>query len=126
MPEPPPHLDSYALDEWYRVAEGLNTMGVLDAIDMGSFAAYCCAYSRWCHAEEELAKLRIEGGEIATLIIKTKQGNYIQQPLIGISNVAARDMLKYAAEFGLTPSARARLGVDSGKTKKSKFNNLIG
>ena len=126
LPKPPKHLDKYARSEWKRVAEGLNLMGVLDVVDRSTFAAYCGAYSRWCHAEDELSKLQKKGGPIAALVQKTQSGNWIQQPLIGISNVAARDMVKYASEFGLTPAARARLGVDPGKNKKSKFSGLIG
>jgi phage terminase small subunit len=34
--------------------------------------------------------------------------------------------MRYAAEFGLTPSARARLAIDPGRGKKSKFEGLIG
>ena len=126
MPEPPSHLDEYAIEEWERVAEGLNLMGVLDTIDMATFAAYCSAYSRWHHAEDELVKISKEGSPRDALVIKTIQGNWIQQPLIGISNVAARDMVKFASEFGLTPAARAKLGVDPKKKTKSKFSGLIG
>jgi len=40
--------------------------------------------------------------------------------------VAFRLGVPYAAEFGLTPSARARLAIDPGRGKKSKFEGLIG
>ncbi|MFA7218771.1 MAG: P27 family phage terminase small subunit, partial [Dehalococcoidales bacterium] len=53
-------------------------------------------------------------------------GNYIQQPLIGIANTAARDMVKYASEFGLTPAARASLGIKNEPRGRSKFDGLIG
>jgi len=46
--------------------------------------------------------------------------------LIGIANKAAGDMVRFATEFGMTPSARARLGVDPGKKVKSKFDGLVG
>jgi len=126
MPEPPPFLDEYALEEWNRLANGLNRLKLLDVIDMTSFSAYCMAYSRWRHAEEELAKLVESGGTIAGLVQKTQSGNWIQQPLIGISNSAVANMVKYASEFGLTPAARAKLGVIPDKKKKSKFDGLIG
>ena len=127
IPRPPVHLDTYGRREWKRVANGLYAMGVLNQIDQQTLAAYCGAYSRWRHAEEELKKLaKGKGGDIAALVQKTIMGNWIQQPLIGISNRAAGDMVKYAGEFGLTPSARARLAVDPGKGKESKFSGLIG
>ena len=124
LPVPPPHLDAYALEEWDRVANGLVVMGIIAGIDQAALAAYCMAYSRWRHAEDEIAKLR-EKGEINALVLKTVSGNWIQQPLIGISNKAAGDMVRYASEFGMTPSARARLAIDPGKGKQGKFEGLI-
>lgn len=126
LPSPPAHLDIYALEEWKRVADGLNAMGILSTIDQAALAAYCGAYSRWRKAEEELAKLEEKGGQIAGMVLKTISGNWIQQPLIGISNTAARDMVRYACEFGMSPSARARLAIDPGRGKPSKFIGLIG
>jgi P27 family predicted phage terminase small subunit len=101
-------------------------MGILAGIDQQAFGAYCVAYGRWRSAEEELQKLRDKGGGLNALVLKTISGNFIQQPLIGISNTAARDMIRFAVEFGLTPSARARLAMDPGRGKVSKFEGLIG
>lgn len=126
LPFPPDHLDEGALDEWNRLVEGLNSMGILAGIDQAAFAAYCGAYSRWKSAEKELQKLREKGGELNALVLKTVSGNFIQQPLIGISNKAAGDMVRFAVEFGLTPSARARLAISADQGKKGKFDGLIG
>jgi len=126
MPFPPAHLDVYALEEWNRVAEGLNVMGILTGIDQGTLAAYCGAYSRWRKAEEELAELAKQPGSKGALVMKTISGNFIQNPLIGISNKAAGDMVRYATEFGMTPSARARLAIEPGRGKKGKFEGLVG
>ena len=125
LPIPPPHLDAGALEEWTRLADGLNAMGILAGVDQAAFAAYCTYYSRHKSAEEELQKLRDNGGELSALVLKTVSGNYIQQPLIGISNAAAANMLRAAVEFGLTPSARARLAMDPNRGKASKFDGLI-
>ena len=59
VPSPPPHLDAYGVEEWLRVADGLHAMGVLTGIDQQTLAAYCGAYSRWRHAEEELTNGKI-------------------------------------------------------------------
>ena len=126
LPIPPLHLDAGALEEWNRLADGLNGMGILAGIDQAAFAAYCSSFSRWKSAEEELQKLRDKGGALNALVLKTVSGNFIQQPLIGISNCAARDMVRYAVEFGLTPSARARLAMDPNRGKAGKFDGLIG
>jgi P27 family predicted phage terminase small subunit len=49
------------------------------------------------------------------LIIKTKQGNYIQNPLLGVFNSAAKHFMRTAAELGFTPVARARIIASDGK-----------
>lgn len=125
MPDPPSQLKGYALGEWDRIAQGLNNMGVLSYWDRECLGAYCVAYSRWRHAEEELQKLEYKNGVLAALVLQTKQGNWIQQPLIGIANKAAGDMVRFAAEFGMTPSARSRLAIDPGRGRKSKFDGLL-
>lgn len=126
LPAPPPHLTGYALEEWHRLATGLNQLGLLNDADRMTYAAYCSAYSRWRHAEEQLQVLAGKGGPLAGLIDMTSNGNRIQNVLVGISNRAAADMVKYAAEFGLTPSARARLAVDSDRGGTGKFSGLLG
>jgi P27 family predicted phage terminase small subunit len=125
-PTPPEHMDEYALEEWNRIADGLNKMGILSSVDQSTLAAYCMACSRWRRAEEEIAELSKNPNSKGALVIKTVSGNYIQNPLIGIANKAAADMVRYAAEFGLTPSARVRLSINKDSGKESKFKDLIG
>jgi len=125
MPDIPSHLDKYGQQEWERIAEGLNVMGILREVDQNILGAYCASYSRWRHAEEELNKLKKESS-LGALVLKTISGNWIQQPLIGIANKAAADMVRYASEFGFTPAARASLGIKNDPRGKSKFEGLIG
>ena len=125
LPDPPPHLDTYALEEWKVISKSLYALGLLTEIDKNTLAAYCGAYSRWRHAEEELNVLRAREGALNALVQKTVSGNWIQQPLIGIANKAAADMMRYASEFGMTPVARAKLGTTPSK-KDEKFEKLIG
>ena len=125
MPDIPVHLDEYGRQEWNRIADGLNVMGILRQVDQNVLGAYCASYSRWRHAEEELNKLKKES-PLGALVLKTISGNWIQQPLIGIANKAAADMVRYAAEFGLTPAARASLGIKNEPRGRSKFDGLIG
>ena len=126
LPLPPAHLDAYALEEWNRVVGGLAAMGILSSIDQAALAAYCGACGQWRLAREEMQKRMAVGGPLAGLVDVTKAGNVIQNPLVGIANKAAADMVRYAAEFGMTPSARARLAIDPSKKKKGKFDGLVG
>lgn len=109
-PDAPTFLSDYAREEWSLLAPGLHRDGRLSMADRGAFAAYCDAMGLWRRCKEETAN---EG-----LTITTKQGNVIQNPKIGIANAARRDLVRIAAEFGLTPSARARFANKGGKKDK--------
>lgn len=111
MPDPPTMLDEYAREEWDRVAPELYGNGLLTLPDAAGLGAYCQAYSTWRTASEQFAADRQDNAAARSkgLVVITKQGNRIQNPLLGIVNKARADMVKLGAEFGLTPSARASL-----------------
>jgi P27 family predicted phage terminase small subunit len=111
MPPMPAHLDATARAEWERVAPELWATGVLTVIDGAALGAYCTAFSVWARAEYEIQKgAKVDDSVLSDgLLQKTKSGNIIQNPLLGIANVARRDMVRLAAELGLTPSSRANL-----------------
>jgi len=109
----PAYLKGDARREWQRVAPALVVSGVLTQADVSSFAAYCTAYGRWRTAEKAIAEMAKRDKLTQGLMIKTTNGNAIQNPLIGTSNKAMADMMRYAAEFGLTASARSRISADN-------------
>jgi P27 family predicted phage terminase small subunit len=119
LPEPPSHLDDYALDEWHHICGALYRCGILTEIDGHGLSMYCQAYGRWRRAEEAIQKASFDEPSTGGLIIKTTNGNIIQNPMVGIANTAMRDAMKYAAEYGLTPSSRARLGSFAGSGEKT-------
>jgi P27 family predicted phage terminase small subunit len=109
LPTPPAELSVDALEEWEKVSRRLLAAGILTAIDRAALAAYCQAYGRWLQAERALAATAKHDAITAGLLIKTTKGNAIQNPLVGIANKAKSDMVRYAAEFGMTPSSRTRV-----------------
>lgn len=124
VPEPPDHLNEDARAEWARIADELSVLGILTRLDRGSLAAYCQAYGRWRQAEAALSRMAERDATTDGLMIRTKGGNLIQNPLVGTANKAMADMMRYAAEFGLTPSARARvdgLSPDEGWSELDEF-----
>lgn len=112
IPSPPHELSDDAKVEWGRVADRLYRAGTLTEVDRAALGAYCQAYGRWIHAERTLAKMAENDKATGGLLIKTSNGNAIQNPLVGIANKAAADMVRYAAEFGMTPSARSRIKAE--------------
>ena len=113
IPEPPVYLQGYALEEWNRVIEDLYSTGVYANIDQTMLAAYCMAFSRWIRAELDLERMAQADPATHGAMIKTTNGNAIQNPLVGVASTARRDMQRLAAEFGLTPSSRTT--IDAGK-----------
>jgi P27 family predicted phage terminase small subunit len=103
IPKPPEELSAEALEEWKRIAPLLLAAGMITVIDRAALAAYCQSYGRWAQAERALA-----AGE---LVIKTVRGNLVYNPLVRIANKAMADMVRFAAEFGMTPSGRSRVKV---------------
>ena len=122
LPAPPDHLDSVAIAEWGRLAPEMNRIGILTQVDRAAFAAYCCAYARWVHAEEAIGELRQKGEN--PYVVTTEKGNRVQDPIVGISNKAMELMLRYMAEFGLTPSSRSRVSVP--RSEPDEFDREFG
>ncbi len=112
IPTPPAELSDDAKMEWGRVAERLYRAGTLSEVDRSPLAAYCQAYGRWIQAERALSRAAAANPETGGLLVETTNGNAIQNPLVGIANKAASDMVRYAAEFGMTPSARSRIKAE--------------
>jgi P27 family predicted phage terminase small subunit len=118
VPEPPAFLSGYAREEWYRITPELHRMRLVTLVDINSLAAYCLAYER-LRTAEELAKVR-------GLMVQTRGGPFRINPLIALAERAAAQMVKYAAEFGLTPASRSRITAGIGESRKpTKFDGLL-
>jgi P27 family predicted phage terminase small subunit len=113
IPTPPPHLSDEAKVEWGRVVDDLYRLGLISEIDRAGLAAYCQAYGRWVLAERALARMAEKDLLTGALMIRTSNGNAIQNPLVGTANVAMHQMMRFASEFGMTPSARSRIDAGS-------------
>lgn len=126
MPTMPAWLDREAKAEWRRQAPELYAVGVLTIVDGSVLAAYCEAFSLWKRASVRLQKqARNDDRVIAeAILVTTKSGNVILNPLQGACNVARRDMVRLAAELGLTPSSRANL--ESGKRDEDALGKKYG
>jgi P27 family predicted phage terminase small subunit len=112
LPEAPDELNGFARAEWVRVSADLYRAGLLTRIDRAALASYCMAYGRWAQAERAIAKMAALDPITGGLMVKTSNGNAVQNPLVGTANKAMADMVRYAAEFGMTPSARSRISAE--------------
>lgn len=105
-PYVPRYLNDEAKREWRRIVNVLLDLGLYTVVDRAALAMYCQAWGRWVEAERKLAK---EGP-----VLTSDKGNLYQNPWFHVANKAWEQMRKILAEFGLTPSSRARLSVGAG------------
>jgi P27 family predicted phage terminase small subunit len=91
------------------VAPELYYLGCLMNLDLMPLAAYCESYQRWRHALDALATAAEGDEEAHGLTVTTSKGGTVTNPLVWIAAAAARDMLKFAGEFGMTAVARSRI-----------------
>lgn len=116
-PPVPEHIQGAARREWRRMARTLKELGLLTEIDLPALEMYCQMYGRWVDAE---TKVREMG-----MIVKTNNGNPIQNPYLAIANRAAKDMKALLVEFGMTPSARSRVNVDTGPEEVDEYEQFM-
>ncbi len=73
---------------------------ILTEADSDALAAYCVVYTRWAQSERDIKK---HGPVI-------KVGESIQlSPYLTVANRCLEQMLRFWAEFGLTPTSRTRI-----------------
>jgi P27 family predicted phage terminase small subunit len=126
IPQPPNYLTGYAKQEWERLAPEVFRLGLLTIVDEAAFAVYCWSYGQWRTATEALARVAELDPTFRGLIVKTRHGTPVENPLYLASRQAASDMLKFAAEFGMTPAARSRINSPLPLAGPSKFDGLLG
>ncbi len=99
--DPPAHVKGEALTEWHRLGPQLETLGTLTHVDRPAFVAYCKAWARLLHAEDQVATL----GEV----VKAPSGYPIPNPYRAVANKAYQQCKDFWSEFGMTASARTRI-----------------
>ena len=94
------------------MAPQLLKLRLLTTADRAAFAAYCQSYSTWTEAQLLIAR--------AGLIVKVNErwnaetkrmegGSPAVNPLVKVAESSLGLMLKFLAEFGLTPASRTKV-----------------
>lgn len=86
----------------------LDAMGIASGTDRDALVVFCQAVVTHRLACEKLAR--------SDILIKSMYGQPIRNPAIMIQRDAGQTIRAFAQEFGLTPSARARIEVRSEQT----------
>lgn len=113
---PPAWLPAAGKREWSRVAPMLARLGVLTETDAAALAAYCEAWVTWRQATAAMRK----GGLVAER--QTDAGPVLlTSPYVKIAHDAMNQMRAFLIEFGMTPSARARIHTAASDKPVSKW-----
>jgi P27 family predicted phage terminase small subunit len=118
MPTPPKQVKGLALAEWDRLVPLLAQLKSISLLDRAALAAYCIEYGLYMKAISQLQLGR-------TLLGRTSKGTKSPHPLLRVANRALGNMLRIASEFGLTPSARAKLQIDASAGEKDPLADLL-
>jgi P27 family predicted phage terminase small subunit len=110
VPAPPGELGKMAKNEWRRIAKELHAMGVLTRIDTKGLANYCQAYDDMLTARGLLHAWNLANPDSIN-VVKSMTGNIKTHPYLSQMREARIDMMRFAAEFGLTPSSRSRVSA---------------
>lgn len=119
MPSKPDWLSEDAANRWQELVACIAPMRVLteaDALSLAHFAEYL---ARWHKATAALAKY----GDVVP--IKDEAGNLVgikRSPWVGLQLDYGLMIRRYAQEFGMTPSARARLTGENVQAETATFS----
>lgn len=123
VPTPPVTVkkDRLALKEWNRLAGVLHKAGLLNDADAGAYAVYCCKFAAWVRAAAAVDKrVKETGNEVYMVAEIDESGRYCRSELVRVKEKAAMELLTAAIEVGLTPKARAKIGLANQQRMKSK------
>jgi len=106
VPPPPVQLqdarNAVARAMWVNYGLELWNAGLLPRVSETALLRYCVAWQQW---GEAWSKVQQHGA-----VLPTKKGNIIVSPYQAVMNRQGEIMAKIEAEFGMTPSSRARVG----------------
>lgn len=118
IPECPPHLEGEARKEYQRITAELVKLKILSEVDRAALVAYCQAWGDYVQATKEIKK----EGEV----LYSDKGNAYINPWKNIQTSAMDRMLRFSAEFGMTPSSRTRIKVEKPTEEDKMAGYLFG
>lgn len=115
LPEPPDWLGEYGVKEWHRVGPHLVKNRLLTEADLLTFTAYCANVDMLVEATIQIQErgMTIHGAR-----------GPVRNPALATFAAATTSLRTLAAEFGMTPSSRARIKLpgDEGES----LDDLLG
>ena len=113
-PKPPDDLDGEALKEWRRIVKLLMPARVLNEKDHAALYVYATSFAEYKHAQ---AMIREHGA-----VVLSQSGIPQKSPWVTAANACWDRIRPLLAEFGMTPSSRARLQMDDVADDDGEFS----
>ena len=121
LPEVPDWLSEIGKKEFKKVTTQLFNLEMLYSVDLKLVEAYANEISLYLECEMKLRKEnRIDEFQSSEGIVLRRQAS----PLVKMKNDALNNSLKLAAQFGLTPVARASIAAPV-TTNNTQINNYF-
>lgn len=118
-PKCPAWLVPEAKKEWKRIAKVLHETELLSELDVAALAAYCQSYARYIDAERKIS----QAGEKMVRLGKFGVSEVLR-PEVYYSKMNLNFVRLLCSEFGLSPSARARM-VLPGEKEEDPFDDFL-
>ncbi|UXT48173.1 P27 family phage terminase small subunit [Agrobacterium tumefaciens] len=107
-PSAPKHLSAYARAEWKRIMPGLIERGIITRGDLGGIEDLCMARG------------------FAREVEDARRAAPMDKVLFGMQNRALQTARQLAAEYGLSPTSRARVGSAAAEDDDEPNAMMIG
>ena len=109
IPNCPSHLVPEARKEYKRITGELKELGLISKIDRAAICGYCSAWAEVVYCETKIAEKNLNDPKgQAGFVIKTPNGYEQMSVWVQVRNRAYERMMRFAAEFGMSPSSRSR------------------
>ena len=102
--DPPQWLPPLAVGMWEVLCRELCLERILAVTDVHNLEVFCCAYSNWRQAQDEVNRHGVT--------ISDGSGNRVKNPAMTSLNEASRQMATFGSMLGLDPASRQRLTGD--------------
>lgn len=114
-PEAPDWLTPEARAAWDQLAPTLQASGLLTMLDRNALGRYCTLWVRWRVAEDFIAT----NGSVFTQRDGNGKSRGVKPfPQVAEASQLAQALTRMEAEFGMTPSGRSRIHVDTSNRQK--------
>ena len=121
IPEPAAYLKVPAKKLWFEKCRILKNLGLLDRMDLELLEQYCHQFQ----IIDQSSRLIKKHGLTIQITNKSGFSYEVKSPHISILNEATKLMLSIGANFGFTPSSRARLKAPGTGKPQSKLGEMI-